>query len=142
MLCYWVVIASLWRGTPGSHSRPPTYSMPARNRQPPIHPQPCGGGNRGLRDENNCPAHPRAAEGRIEQWSNEGESQTSLNRVTSPTIWSPDAGSERLTPRTGENPPDIIQWPSTQAPGPPQRGSCRCYFGGNHIFLMTCKNSL
>lgn len=85
-------------GSAGPHSRPPTYSVPATKHQPSIHPHPWGG-NRGLRDENNCPACPRAAEGRIEQKTNEGESQTALSRFTSPAIWTPDAGSERLAPR-------------------------------------------
>lgn len=35
----------------------------------------------------------------IEQKTDEGESQTALSRVTSPALWSPDAGSERLAPR-------------------------------------------
>lgn len=105
MLCYWAVGG--WQASRvewGAHSRPPTYSVPVTKVQRLIPSHPCGGGNHGLSHENNCPTSPRAVENRIEQKTNECESQTGLSRVTNPVIWSPDAGSERWIPCARENP--------------------------------------
>ena len=132
-----MVVASLRRGAPGPHSRLPAYSVPASNRQLPIVPI--------LVEEETLGSAMKTIALHIpEQRKAESrESQTGLSLVTSPVIWSPDAGGERLgTTCWGEPTRLIIQWPSTGAPGPPQRGSCHCYFGGHHIFLMTCKISL